>query len=79
MSELSNKYYIEITPAGWTFSIWGFIYTYQVSGSNAWFNFLEFTFRNNFFVSQKRSISYLTDEIINIVLLESYKMIEIVI
>ena len=26
---ISDKYYIEITPAGWTFSIWGFIYTWQ--------------------------------------------------
>lgn len=25
----SDKYYLEITPAGWTFSIWGFIYTWQ--------------------------------------------------
>ena len=27
--EISNKYYLEITPAGWTFSIWGFIYAWQ--------------------------------------------------
>lgn len=26
---ISDKYYIEITPAGWTFSIWGFIYAWQ--------------------------------------------------
>ncbi|XP_053383038.1 uncharacterized protein LOC123540311 [Mercenaria mercenaria] len=26
---LSDKYYLEITPASWTFSIWGFIYTWQ--------------------------------------------------
>lgn len=26
---ISDKYYTEITPAGWTFSIWGFIYTWQ--------------------------------------------------
>lgn len=26
---ISDKYYIEITPAGWTFSIWGVIYTWQ--------------------------------------------------
>ena len=25
----SNKYYIEITPAGWAFSIWGLIYAWQ--------------------------------------------------
>jgi len=25
----SDKFYLEITPAGWTFSIWGFIYTWQ--------------------------------------------------
>merc|ERR1711973_665710 len=27
--EISNKYYLEITPASWTFSIWGFIYAWQ--------------------------------------------------
>jgi len=27
--DISDKYYVEITPAGWTFSIWAFIYTYQ--------------------------------------------------
>lgn len=27
--DLSRVYYTEITPAGWTFSIWGFIYTWQ--------------------------------------------------
>ncbi|WAR04367.1 hypothetical protein MAR_019736 [Mya arenaria] len=27
--DISDKYYLEITPAGWTFSIWGFIYTWQ--------------------------------------------------
>lgn len=27
--DISDKYYIEITPAGWTFSIWGVIYTWQ--------------------------------------------------
>ena len=26
---ISDKFYIEITPAGWTFSIWGFIYAWQ--------------------------------------------------
>ena len=26
---ISDMYYLEITPAGWTFSIWGFIYTWQ--------------------------------------------------
>ncbi|KAL8564704.1 hypothetical protein ACOMHN_004197 [Nucella lapillus] len=25
----SDKFYLEITPAGWTFSIWGFIYAWQ--------------------------------------------------
>ena len=28
-SDLSRKYPLEITPAGWTFSIWGIIYTWQ--------------------------------------------------
>lgn len=28
--DISDKYYLEITPAGWTFSIWGFIYAWQV-------------------------------------------------
>ncbi|KAL3836105.1 hypothetical protein ACJMK2_021558 [Sinanodonta woodiana] len=28
-ANLSDKYYLEITPAGWTFSIWGFIYAWQ--------------------------------------------------
>jgi len=28
-STLSDKYYLEITPSGWTFSIWGVIYTWQ--------------------------------------------------
>jgi len=27
---ISDLYYLEITPAGWTFSIWGVIYTFQV-------------------------------------------------
>ncbi len=27
--DISDYYYIEITPAGWTFSIWGIIYTWQ--------------------------------------------------
>jgi len=27
--DLSRTYYVEITPAGWTFSIWGFIYTWE--------------------------------------------------
>jgi hypothetical protein len=27
---VSDKYSLEITPAGWTFYIWGFIYAYQV-------------------------------------------------
>lgn len=26
---ISNVFYLEVTPAGWTFSIWGFIYTWQ--------------------------------------------------
>lgn len=26
---IANIFYLEITPAGWTFSIWGFIYTWQ--------------------------------------------------
>ena len=26
---ISDMYYLEITPAGWTFSIWGFIYSWQ--------------------------------------------------
>lgn len=28
--EVSDKYYLEITPAGWAFSIWGLIYTWQL-------------------------------------------------
>lgn len=28
---ISDKYYVEITPAGWTFSIWGFIYAWQAA------------------------------------------------
>lgn len=28
-SRQSDKYYLDITPAGWTFSIWGVIYTWQ--------------------------------------------------
>jgi hypothetical protein len=27
----SDKYYLEVTPAGWTFSIWGFIYAWQAA------------------------------------------------
>ena len=27
---ISDKYYLEITPAGWAFSIWGIIHAYQV-------------------------------------------------
>ncbi|XP_064643822.1 uncharacterized protein LOC135497817 [Lineus longissimus] len=27
--DVSNYFYLEITPAGWTFSIWGFIYVWQ--------------------------------------------------
>ncbi|OPL20582.1 hypothetical protein AM593_09251, partial [Mytilus galloprovincialis] len=27
--DISDKYYTQITPAGWTFSIWGVIYTWQ--------------------------------------------------
>ena len=27
---VSDENYLEITPAGWTFSIWGFIYAWQV-------------------------------------------------
>ncbi|XP_053409124.1 uncharacterized protein LOC123561480 isoform X2 [Mercenaria mercenaria] len=26
---ISDLFYLEVTPAGWTFSIWGFIYTWQ--------------------------------------------------
>ncbi|KAK7478819.1 hypothetical protein BaRGS_00029918 [Batillaria attramentaria] len=29
VGDQSDKYYLEITPAGWTFSIWGFIYVWQ--------------------------------------------------
>lgn len=29
--EVSDKFYIEITPAGWAFSIWGLIYTWQTA------------------------------------------------
>lgn len=29
IGDISDKYYIEITPAGWTFSIWGLIYIWQ--------------------------------------------------
>ncbi|XP_062891300.1 uncharacterized protein LOC134338921 isoform X2 [Mobula hypostoma] len=29
VGNLSRKYYTEFTPAGWTFSIWGIIYTWQ--------------------------------------------------
>ncbi|XP_076437398.1 uncharacterized protein LOC143276658 [Babylonia areolata] len=29
ISNQSAKYYLEITPASWTFSIWGFIFTWQ--------------------------------------------------
>lgn len=28
-SNISDKYNLQITPAGWTFSIWGFIYAYM--------------------------------------------------
>ncbi|CAH1775608.1 unnamed protein product [Owenia fusiformis] len=28
-TNISEKYYLEITPAGWTFSLWGFIYAWQ--------------------------------------------------
>ncbi|XP_033631182.1 uncharacterized protein LOC117293078 [Asterias rubens] len=28
--DISDYYFLEITPAGWTFSIWGIIYTWQV-------------------------------------------------
>jgi hypothetical protein len=31
IGEISNVYFTEITPAGWTFSIWGLIYAWQVS------------------------------------------------
>ena len=27
--DIANLYYLEIVPAGWTFSIWGFIYAWQ--------------------------------------------------
>ena len=29
--DISDKYYIEITPASWTFTIWAFIYIWQIS------------------------------------------------
>ena len=29
--DISDKYYIEITPSGWTFTIWAFIYLWQIS------------------------------------------------
>lgn len=29
VGDQSDKYYVQITPAGWTFSIWGFIYVWQ--------------------------------------------------
>lgn len=29
--EVSNRFYIEITPAGWAFSIWGLIYFWQTA------------------------------------------------
>jgi hypothetical protein len=29
--DISDYYFLEITPAGWTFSIWGFIYAFQVA------------------------------------------------
>lgn len=29
--EVSDKFYIEITPAGWAFSIWGLIYAWQTA------------------------------------------------
>ncbi|XP_060070056.1 uncharacterized protein LOC132550063 [Ylistrum balloti] len=29
-ANISDYFYLEITPAGWTFSIWGFIYTWQI-------------------------------------------------
>ena len=28
--DISDKFFTDITPAGWTFTIWGFIYTWQV-------------------------------------------------
>jgi hypothetical protein len=31
IGNISDTYYTDITPAGWTFSIWGFIYTWQVN------------------------------------------------
>lgn len=42
--EVSGKYYIEITPAGWAFSIWGLIYAWQ----SAWIIYsLTLLFRKN--------------------------------
>ncbi|XP_021376008.1 uncharacterized protein LOC110464879 isoform X2 [Mizuhopecten yessoensis] len=29
VGDVSDSFYLEVTPAGWTFSIWGFIYTWQ--------------------------------------------------
>ena len=29
--DISDKYYIEVTPSGWTFTIWAFIYLWQLS------------------------------------------------
>ncbi|XP_060070070.1 uncharacterized protein LOC132550078 [Ylistrum balloti] len=29
VGDVSDIFYLEVTPAGWTFSIWGFIYTWQ--------------------------------------------------
>ena len=28
--DISDKFYLNITPASWTFSIWGFIFTWQL-------------------------------------------------
>ncbi|XP_052254988.1 uncharacterized protein LOC127860744 isoform X2 [Dreissena polymorpha] len=28
---IANAFYLEVTPAGWTFSIWGFIYAWQAA------------------------------------------------
>ncbi|XP_002737959.1 uncharacterized protein LOC100368081 [Saccoglossus kowalevskii] len=30
VNNISDKYFLEITPAGWTFSIWGVIYTWNI-------------------------------------------------
>lgn len=44
-ADVSNLFYTQITPAGWTFAIWGVIYTWQLLWvAYAW----TFVFRQNF-------------------------------